>query len=90
MKFVLNNCYGGFGLSDWAILRLNLQFPYNNIKRDNLKLIELVEKFPDRVSNERAELKVVEIPNNCTDYEFIDYNGLESIIYVVDGKIYHT
>lgn len=90
MKFVLNQCYGGFGLSDWATKQLNLRFSYGNIERDDPKLIELVEKFPDKVSGECAELGIVEIPDDCTDYEFIDYDGIESIIYVVDGKIHHA
>ena len=94
MKFVLNQCYGGFGLSDWALWKLNID-PHNIDwddfpSRDDPELISLVEQYPDKVSGECAELEVVEIPDNCTDYEFIDYDGMESIIYVVDGKIHHA
>ena len=86
MKFVLNHCYGGFGLSDWAEEKMGCSEPY----RDDPDLISLVEQYPDKVSGECAELEVVEIPDDCTDYEFIDYDSMESIIYVVDGKIHHA
>lgn len=86
MKFVLNHCYGGFGLSDWAEEKMGCSEPY----RDDPDFISLVEQYPDKVSGECAELEVVEIPDDCTDYEFIDYDGMESIIYVVDGKIHHV
>lgn len=86
MKFVLNQCYGGFSLSDWAEEQMGCSEPY----RDDPDFISLVEQYPDKVSGECAELEVVEIPDDCTDYEFIDYDGIESIIYVVDGKIHHA
>ena len=89
MKFVLNKCFGGFSVSDWAAEQLGLEFGYE-ARYDDPRLIELVEKFPDKISGDCAKLKVVEIPDNCTDYEFDEYDGIESIIYVVDGKIYHA
>lgn len=33
-------------------------------------------------------LIVVEIPDESTDYYIEDYDGVESVIYVVDGKIH--
>jgi hypothetical protein len=89
MKFVLNKCFGGFSVSDWAAEQLGLKSVYD-AEYDDPHLIELVEKFPDKVSGDCAKLKVVEIPDDCTDYEFNDYDGFESITYVVDGKIYHA
>jgi hypothetical protein len=35
-----------------------------------------------------AELGVVEIPDDSTDYEINEYDGFESVIYVLDGKIH--
>lgn len=86
MKFVLNKCFGGFGLSDWAEEQMGCRFP----SRTNSNFIALVENYPNKVSDWGAELKVVEIPDNATDYEINDYDGHESIIYVVDGKLYHA
>jgi hypothetical protein len=93
MKFVLNRCYGGFALSDWALWKLNID-PHNIDwddfpSRDDPELISLVEQYPDKVSGECAQLEVIEIPNYCTDWELNDYNGFESLTYVVCGKIYH-
>lgn len=86
MKFVLNKCYGGFGLSDWAEEQMGCSEPY----RDDPKFITLVTNHGKRVSGEGAALIVVEIPDNTTDYEIDEYDGCESITYVVDGKIYHA
>ena len=94
MKFVLNKCYGGFTISDWALLKLNIDphhLDWENFPdRDDPDLIKLVEENAEKASGECAELKVVEIPDSATDYEFDDYDGIESITYVVDGKIYHA
>lgn len=94
MKFVLNKCYGGFGLSDWALWKLYID-PHNIDwddfpARDDPELVSLVEQYPNKVSGDCAELQVVEIPDNTTDWEMDEYDGFESITYVVDGKIYHA
>lgn len=83
MKFVLNKCYGGFGLSDWAKKQMGYSEPY----RDDLDFVSLVEKYPNKVSGDCAELRVVEIPDNTTDYAIDEYDGFETITYVVDGKL---
>lgn len=94
MKFVLNKCFGGFDLSDWALWKLNIDpqsFYWDDLPaRNDPELVSLVEQYPDKVSGGCSMLKVVEIPDNCTDYELDEYDGAEGIIYVVDGKIYHA
>jgi redox-sensitive bicupin YhaK (pirin superfamily) len=37
-----------------------------------------------------VRLRLVEIPDTMTDWEKNDYDGIETITYVVDGKIYHA
>ena len=90
MKFVLNKCFGGPSLSGWAAGQLNLDSCYD-VDYDSPELIDLIERHgSEKVSGSCAKLKVVEIPDNATDWEFDEYDGIESIIYVVDGKIYHA
>ena len=86
MKLVINNCYGGFGIKK----SIAKKYGFNRYaeKRDNPKLINLIESGVD-CSDDCAELVVVDIPDNATDYELDEYDGCESIIYVVDGKIHH-
>jgi hypothetical protein len=31
---------------------------------------------------------VVEIPNEATDYEILEYDGLEEVVCVIDGKLH--
>ena len=90
MKFVLNKCFGGASLSDWAVKQLNLNSHYD-ADYDSPEVIDLIERYgSERVSGSCALLKVVEIPDDATDWEIEDYDGFESIIYVVDGKICHA
>jgi len=86
MKFVINNCYGGFSIKESIAKKYGLD-RYGEA-RDNPVLIKLIESGVN-CDGDCAELKVVEIPNNATDYEFDEYDGWEDIIYVVDGKIHH-
>lgn len=92
MKFVLNKCFGGFGVSDIAakVLDLEDRWDADSLDRDDPNLVKVVETLGKIANGPNAALCVVEIPDNTTDWELDDYDGVESIIYVVDGKIYHT
>ncbi len=89
MKIVINDCFGGFSLSESARQFLRLKSVYSEIERTDPLLIGLVEADARRASGLCARLRVVEIPDTITDWEITEYDGLESIIYVVDGKIHH-
>lgn len=84
MKMVINASYGGFGLGvdeqyeDWV---LNLE-----CDRTNAELVEFVETHPD----ECGDLAVITIPDEATDWEMDEYDGWESVIYVLNGKIVHA
>lgn len=90
MKLVINTCYGGFELSDKAEKMLGGENAYE-LERDDPKLVEVVETLGKEAYNtDVSRLSVVEIPDNATDYEVNEYDGYESVIYVVDGKIHHV
>lgn len=90
MKIVLNKCFGGFSLSDFAVEALGLNSAYAYIERTNSQLISLIEQYgAEKVNGRHSELEIVNVPDNTTDWEMSDYDGFESIIYVVDGKIHH-
>lgn len=80
MKIVLNKAYGGFGCDvaeqyeDWIY----------EFERTAPELIEFVETHPDKC----GALEVVEIPDESTDWDIDEYDGFESLVYVVDGKLY--
>lgn len=94
MKMVLNRNRGGFNLNipqdfcdtydlgdAWGVR--------NDIKRDDPRLVKWVEDRADR-RGKCGDLAVVEIPDSCTDWEIDEYDGIESIVYVVDGKLHHA
>lgn len=84
MKMVINAKYGGFGLNvaeqyeDWV-----LDFEDD---RTNVELVKFVETHP----NECGDLAVITIPDGVTDWEMEEYDGWESIIYVLNGMIVHA
>lgn len=87
MRIVVNACYGGFGLSEKAVEILGVdEF---EIERTNEKLIELIEsKGSEFVGAKYSKLKIIDLPADCTDYTIVEYDGMETIYYVVSGKIY--
>ena len=90
MKIVLNECFGGFSLSDHAANVLGVKVYDRSIEvRTDPMLIAMVEMDPEVASGEYAELYVGEIPENATDWEISEYDGIESITAVVDGKLVH-
>ena len=87
MKVIINVCFGGFGVKEEIEKKLGLDAMTEDEIRYNSELIALIESGED-VSGYCAKLKVVELPNDCTDYYIDEYDGNESIIYVVDGKLH--
>jgi hypothetical protein len=87
MKLVINTCYGGLKLSDKAKEMLDKNA--YALERDDPKLVEVVETLGSKeASGPYALLKVVELPDNTTDYDVHEYDGYESLVYVVDGKLH--
>lgn len=84
MKIVINTCYGGIS-EEHAALRTDPDF---------IKKVEKGFKGNDGVNFgghwlnlELEALTAVEIPNEATDYLITDYDGIETLYYVLDGKI---
>jgi hypothetical protein len=81
-KIVINDCYGGFSLSDQALkeylTKINSESPCNryNIPRDSQALIEVVEMMGVAADGDCAKLKIVEIPDDVL-WEINEYDGME-------------
>lgn len=94
MTFILNKCYGGFGISEFALNQLGVDhiFTFDNTDTELVnKLAALINKYgSEACSCSFSKLRVVEIPDCATDYEIDEYDGFETIIYVVNGKIHRA
>lgn len=89
MKIVINNCFGSFGISDECTKVLGDIVKSSNL-RTNSYFISLVEHDSEWASDQYAELTVVDIPDDVTDWEIENYDGMETVIYVRNGKIHHV
>lgn len=84
MKIVINGDFGGFGL---GVAEEFEELVYSHEDdRANPELVEFVLSHPD----ECGDLCVATIPDTATDWEINEYDGDESITYVVNGEICHT
>ena len=89
MKIVINECYGGFGVSKDFCEDYNIPvkesrhffYPKEEISRTDPRLIEYIEKYgSEKASGMCASLCVKEIPKG-TAYRIREYDGCESIEY---------
>ena len=92
MKIVINRCYGGFGLSARAIEYMahrgciealynrkekdGVYYTINDIPRNDLLLVEVVERLGEEANNKYSELDIVEIPDDV-NWEIEEYDGKE-------------
>lgn len=89
MVMVLNKTWGGFSLPSAFCAQFGLS-RYDGIERSDSRLVDFVKFHGGEYRGDGVVLRVVEIPNEVTDWEMDEYDGWESIIYVVDGKIHHA
>ena len=84
MKIVINDCHGGFSLSDAGVsryleladLKLTGKFYDRDIPRDDVALVQVVEEMGKLADGQCARLKIVEIPDDV-EWQIEDYDGLE-------------
>lgn len=87
MKIVINNCYGGFGLSEVAFNRYKAESGNTDcrsdykVKRTDPILISIVEELREDSWGCFAELKVIEIPDDV-EWEIEEYDGNEWVAEV--------
>lgn len=85
MKVVINNCYGGFGITDAALEEYKSRrditdenFWYCDIPRDCPVLVSMVEEQGSAMNGGFSDLKVVEIPDDVEWY-IEEYDGMEHV-----------
>lgn len=96
MKILINGCYGCIGFSK-GFKEFHPEFfdeygwfdHYNQALRSNQKLIAAVERYGiEEACGKHAKLEITEIPDEATDYYVNEYDGMETVIFVVDGKLH--
>lgn len=83
MYYVINGSYGGYEVPAEVRAMLNCG-AYDEEVRSNFRFVRWVMEHYDT-----TDLEVVEIPAGATDWELDEYDGYESVIAVVNGRIVH-
>lgn len=85
MKYLINRDFGGFEVPKemCEVLNCEMYDDWYTIRTDR-RLIDWVEAHPLETS-----LRIVELDASWTDWELRDYDGVESIIAVKDGRLIH-
>lgn len=85
---VINDCYGGFGLSDRAITEYKrlagiseADFHERDIPRNDPYLIKIVKELGMAANGKHSNLKIVEIPGDV-DWLIQEYDGNEWVAEV--------
>ena len=81
---VINNCYGGFGLSDraekeyrkLASISNDSSWSDRSIARDDPYLVKIVKELGMSANGAHANLKIVEIPGDV-EWTVEEYDGVE-------------
>lgn len=83
---ILNREYGGFHVPDEVCVAIGCdRYPtYEMEVRVNDYFIDWVRRHPE------SPLKVARVPMEATDFQFLEYDGFESIIMCVDGKLVYA
>ena len=82
-KIVINNCHGGFGLSEKALElykeRMNIKdtnFWDRSIPRDCETLVQIVQELGKKADGDFSELGIVEVPEEV-EWQIDEYDGQE-------------
>ena len=85
-KILVNLDFGGFSLKKEYFEDFMARTHGLDDIREDEKLIALVEQGTN-IGGNYAEIGIAEIPDNATDYVIEEYDGKETVLYVLDGKI---
>ena len=88
MVIILNKCYGGFHIPE-ALCEAEGLSCYDDIERADARLVDFILER-GVVEEGLSKLVPVAIPDEATDWELNEYDGFESVTYVVGGKLYHA
>jgi len=90
-KIVINRDFGGFSIPDKWCEILGTTDNYRYYNREDPKLVELVEQeYASLKTDEEREdypYRIIEFPDEASDWLITEYDGAETAYFVMDGKI---
>lgn len=90
MEILVNGCFGGYNLSQAVadVLGADLHEVAFDWPRNQPELIAAVRAVGlENAGGFFSQLRIAEIPAEATDWDIIDYDGLERVVYVLNGRL---
>ena len=90
IEVLVNECFGGFSFSDeaWEIIQPWCDDDDFEARTDPRVIKLYKERGSEFMSGEYSSIGLETIPSNATDWWIDDYDGNETLYYIVDGKRY--
>lgn len=94
VDILLNRCFGAFQLSKEAEEKVNyINKPeYSQCKeiwRTDPDIIAIFDSMgSDKFSGSCSKIEKITLPDGITDLMINEYDGVETVIYVLEGKIH--
>jgi hypothetical protein len=95
INILVNKCFGGYSLSEEAAeatRHIADRYELESLSyRTNPEILRVFDVMgSEEFSGYASKIKKVSIPDTATDWIINEYDGLETVIYVVNGKIHTT
>lgn len=86
MTILCNRTYGMYKHTEEFVEHFGLESHWDACEEEDRTNPEYIEFYR---THARGSIGFCTVPDNATDWVLQEYDGLESVLYVVDGKI-HT
>lgn len=88
MYILLNRDWGGFGFNENFSKKYGIARLLSDSGRADPDIIKAVIEYGiDNVNDSFSKIRLYWIPDDATDYDINNYDGMESIVYVMNGKL---
>lgn len=87
MIVLANKTYGGYVHTAECVEHFGMKSPYDRIGTEDRTDPELIEFYRN---HERGDIGFCYVPEYATDWDLMEDDGLEWVIFVLHGKLHYS